>query len=340
MGNNDCMYRMNVEQTCTVLADLLTGKNQGFSKETYNMVHELYNSAMEQPDTLKKIRAESDEILSTDRANTQDDERFLKIIESKVQRYITRKNNEAGIWKRKYEELLTRFQKIIAQDTIHRNENNELRRKVKKCHEDKLEQQWLVSNMNTTLEVVKKQRDSHKENYEKTQEQLTGLKADHSACQKEVAETNKEVNSELQFEVPSASVGLESSLECERNLATVKARLDATEQHSKLLEEQVKAAMHHLGAVEEGTGGKLEECLTRKCFLKNKFYVAMIMHCRPQVKCYFYVMKFSNFQALNWITVFGDILQLFEFRFYNSLMVNSINLNSTRFLYLVKFKYA
>ena len=264
------MYKVNVEQTCTVLADLLTGKNQDFSKETYNMVHELYNSAMEQPDTLKKIRAESEEILSTDRANTQDDERFLKIIESKVQRYITRKNNEAGIWKRKYEELLTRFQKIIAQDTIHRNENNELRRKVKKCHEDKLEQLWRVSNVNTTLEVVKKQRDSHKENYEKTQEQLTGLKADFGACQKKVAEANNGFDSELQFEAQGAAVGFETGAECERNFATVKARLDATEKHSKLLEEQVKAAMHHLDAVEEGTGGKLEECLTRKCFLKKQ----------------------------------------------------------------------
>ena len=99
------MYRMTVEQTCTVLADLLTGKNQDFSRETYNMVRDLYSSTMEQPDTLKEVKAKSEyEILITERANTPDDERFLIIIESKVQRNITRKNNEAESWKRKYEE--------------------------------------------------------------------------------------------------------------------------------------------------------------------------------------------------------------------------------------------
>lgn len=186
------MYKVTVKQTCNLLGNFLTGKNAEYDKKTFDMVNDLYSSTMGGSTLLEQEAGYSEKSRKPipDQSSGEEDEQFLRFVGNKVERYLIRKNNEAAIWKRKYEDSLKRHQTLLEKNLKHQEDITKLHRKMKVCHQTKLENQQHVLTLNSTLQMVSEERNSHREEANKMREDLNDVKADHSACQFKVMDAN------------------------------------------------------------------------------------------------------------------------------------------------------
>lgn len=188
-GSGGCLYPINSQLSCDIIATVLDDSSTTYGKKTYDMVKTIYDQAlMTGAIGLDHDRPEAN---FEEALDNPEDEKFLLTVQKRVKNYLSLKNRQADVWKLKYEELLDRYQQLGLRNTKLSSDNTVLKRKVVTCNQDKLIHVRHISRLNQTVEYVTEQKEFHREESSKTRNNLNELKQVHNTCQQKVADTDR-----------------------------------------------------------------------------------------------------------------------------------------------------